>query len=77
MYSSLDYTLKEKQGAKYFIAMSCEMLGSGTFFLHVHSVDDDDCYGVDLTPKMARDLANQILHFAKIAEESKDIQGEL
>lgn len=75
MYSSIDYTLKEKQGAKYFIALSCEMLGSGTFFLHVHSVDDDDCYGIDLTPKMARDLASQLIHFAKVAEDSKTSEG--
>lgn len=75
MYSSIDYTLKEKQGAKYFIALSCEMLGSGTFCLHVHSVDDDDCYGIDLTPKMARELADQLLHFAKVAEDSKTNEG--
>lgn len=75
MYSSLGYTLKEKHGANYFMDLSCEMLGGGTFHLHVHSVDDDECYGVELTPKMARELAVQLIHFAKVAEDSKKNEG--
>lgn len=76
MYSSIDYTLREDRNANTFVNLSCEILGEGTFLIYVHDKDEDNCYGVTLNPKMARDLASQLLHFAKVAEDSKTNEGE-